>query len=203
MWNRGGEYLKKAGTIILGISILLWAMQQWPKLTEERKAEFEQQREAVAAVSTLNAEEQAEQVMRIDHAEAEAELEASLMGRVGQKVVVVLKPCGFDWKISTALIGAFAAKEVFVSQLGIVYALGAEQNEESGSLRDKLRANYTPLVGFCIILFCLISTPCMATIAVTRRESESWGWALFQLFGLTIMAWVLTFAVYQIGSLFV
>lgn len=203
MWNRGGEYLKKAGTIILGISILLWAMQQWPKLTEERKAEFEQQREAVAAISTLNAEEQAEQVMRIDHAEAEAELETSLMGRVGQKVAVVLKPCGFDWKISTALIGAFAAKEVFVSQLGIVYALGAEQTEESGTLRDKLRANYTPLVGFCIILFCLISTPCMATIAVTRRESESWGWALFQLFGLTIMAWVITFAVYQIGSLFV
>ena len=83
----------------------------------------------------------------------------------------LIKPLGFDWKIGTASIGAFAAKEVFVAQMGIVYSVG-EADEESVPLRDKLRENYSPLVGFCIMLFSLISAPCMATIAVTKRESR-------------------------------
>jgi ferrous iron transport protein B len=107
---------------------------------------------------------------------------------------------GFDWKIGTALIGAFAAKEVFVAQLGIVYSVG-EADEESETLRGKLRSTYTPLVGFCIMLFCLISAPCMATIAVTKRESNSWGWALFQLSGLTLLAYIITIVVFQVGTL--
>lgn len=124
----------------------------------------------------------------------------SLAGRIGHAMEPVLKPMGFDWKIGTALIGAFAAKEVFVSQMGIIYSIG-ETDEESQTLRDKLRNTYTPLVGFCIMLFCLISTPCMATIAITKRESNSWRWALFQLGGLTILAYTLTTLVYQIGRL--
>ena len=103
-----------------------------------------------------------------------------------------------SWKIGTALIGAFAAKEVFVAQMGIVYSLG-EVDEESGTLRDKLRQAYTPLIAFCIMLFALISSPCMATVAITRRESNSWKWAIFQLIGLTVLAFVLTVLVYQIG----
>ena len=107
---------------------------------------------------------------------------------------------GFDWRIGTALIGAFAAKEVFVAQMGIVFAVG-EADEESGALRERLRASYTPLQGFCIMLFCLISLPCMATVAVTRRESNSWKWALLQVGGLTMLAYVLTLVVYQVGML--
>jgi ferrous iron transport protein B len=97
------------------------------------------------------------------------------------------------------MIGAFAAKEVFVAQMGIVYSVG-EADEESEPLRDKLRANYSPLAGFCIMLFMLISAPCMATIAVTKRESNSWKWALFQLVGLTLLAYGVTLVVYQVGS---
>lgn len=201
MWNRGGAYLKKAGTIILGISILLWAMQQWPGLPEERAEAFAQQRTTVEAKADLGDEARAEKLVEIDHAEAEAALEASLMGRVGHGLETVLRPAGFDWKVSTAMVGAFAAKEVFVAQMGIVYSLGEEEDEESEPLRDKLQANYTPLQGFCIMLFCLISAPCMATIAITKRESNSWRWALFQLGGLTVLAWIVTVAVYQIGSL--
>jgi len=107
---------------------------------------------------------------------------------------------GFDWKIGTALIGAFAAKEVFVAQLGIVYSVG-EADEESETLRQKLQNSYSPLVGFCIMLFMLLSMPCMATMAVMKRESNSWKWALFQLIGLTIIAYMLTTSVYQIGQL--
>jgi ferrous iron transport protein B len=121
-------------------------------------------------------------------------------GRIGHLLVPVLKPMGFDWKIGTALIGAFAAKEVFVSQMGIIYSIG-NSDESSEFLRDRLKKQYSPLVGFCIMLFCLISAPCMATIAITKNESGSWKWAMFQLLGLTMLAFVITTAVYQIGTL--
>ncbi len=128
-----------------------------------------------------------------------AELSHTIAGRIGHAMEPVIKPLGFDWRIGTAMIGAFAAKEVFVAQLGIVYSIG-EADEESEPLREKMKANYSPLVGFCIMLFMLISAPCMATIAVTRRESNSWKWALFQLGGLTLLAYVVTFIVFQVGS---
>lgn len=201
MWNRGGAYLKKAGTIILGISILLWAMQQWPGLSEGKAETFAQRTAAVKAATEPGSELREQRLDRIRAAEDEAELEASLMGRIGHGIEPVLRPAGFDWRISTAMVGAFAAKEVFVAQMGIVYSLGEEQDEASEPLRDKLHANYTPLQGFCVMLFCLISAPCMATIAITRRESNSWRWALLQLIGLTVLAWIVTVAVYQVGSL--
>jgi len=125
----------------------------------------------------------------------------SAAGRIGHALEPVLRPLGFDWRIGTALIGAFAAKEVFVAQMGIVYSVG-EADEGSESLREKLQQNYTPLIGFCIMLFSLVSAPCMATIAVTKRESNSWRWALLQLGGLTAMAYILTLVVYQVGRLF-
>jgi ferrous iron transport protein B len=122
-----------------------------------------------------------------------------VIGRVGRFVEPAIRPLGFDWRIGTALIGATAAKEVFVSQLSIVYATGSGDNADM--LREKLRANYTPLVGFCIMLFSLISTPCMATVAMTRQETNSWGWAVFQFVGLTVLAYVITLTVFQVGRL--
>ena len=132
----------------------------------------------------------------------QANLEGSVIGRLGRTVEPALRPLGFDWKISTALIGAVAAKELFVSQLGIVYAVGSA-DEDAPSLREQLRADYTPLVGFCVMLFCLISAPCVATVAMTRQETNSWFWALFQFFGLTALAYIVTLLTYQIGRLWV
>jgi ferrous iron transport protein B len=177
MWERGWLYLKKAGTIILAISIILWAMTSYPKVSENK----------IAGLSN----EQAQQL----------ELQHSVAGRIGTAMEPVIKPMGFDYRIGTALIGALAAKEVFVAQMGIVYSVG-EADEESEPLRDRLRAEYTPLQGFCIMLFTLISAPCIATLAITKRETGSWGWAFFQFFGLTVVAYVITVIVYQIGSLF-
>jgi len=176
MWQRGWMFLKKAGTVILGISVVLWALASFPKPSDE-------------ALVGLN-EEQAHQVM----------LEHSIIGRVGRVIEPVIRPLGFDWKVGTALIGATAAKEVFVSQLGIVYAVGSEQGGAE-VLRRKLQADYTPLVGFCIMLFCLISAPCVGTVAMTRQETNSWRWATFQFLALTGLAYGITFLVYQIGSL--
>jgi len=128
------------------------------------------------------------------------ELAFTVAGRIGHAMEPALRPMGFDWRIGTALIGALAAKEVFVAQMGIVFSAG-EADENSNTLRERLRRNYSPLTAFCIMLFCLVSAPCMATIAVTKREANSWGWALFQLVGLTVLAYILTVLVYQLGSL--
>lgn len=203
MWERGWLYLKKAGTIILGISILMWAMTTFPGLPESEEARFEEKRKAIQLVhasDTAEKEERDERLATIDNEEAETALRHSIAGRIGNVLEPFLKPMGFDWKIGTALIGAFAAKEVFVAQMGIIYSVG-EADEGSEALREKLRDNYSPLIGFCIMLFCLISTPCMATIAVTRRESGSWKWAMLQLGGLTLLAYVLTVIVFQAGRL--
>jgi len=107
---------------------------------------------------------------------------------------------GFDWKIGSSMLGTFAAKEVFVAQLGVVFALG-ETEQDSEDLRRALRERYRPLIGFCVMLFALVATPCMATFAVVRRESGSARWAWFQLLGLTALAWLLTTVVFQAGSL--
>lgn len=142
-----------------------------------------------------------EKMAGIEQAQQMEDLSYSVAGRVGRVLEPILHPMGFDWRIGTALIGAFAAKEVFVAQMGIVYSVG-EADEGSQALRNRLKKNYSPLVAFCIMLFCLVSAPCMATIAVTRRESNSWKWAMFQLGGLTVLACLITVIVFQAGSLF-
>jgi ferrous iron transport protein B len=175
MWQRGWMYLKKAGTIILAISIILWAATTYPKLDAQAVADMDSQ----AAIN--------------------ANLQHSVVGRVGLTLEPALRPLGFDWRISTALVGAFAAKEVFVSQLGILYSVG-QVGQSTEALREHLSADYTPLQGFCVMLFCLISMPCVATVAITRHETGSWAWALFQITALTALAYGLTFLVYQVGS---
>ncbi|MFC1634335.1 ferrous iron transport protein B [Planctomycetota bacterium] len=174
MWQRGWMYLQKAGTIILAISVLLWFASSYPKPNKE-------------SMANLDAGQAQQRI-----------LEHSVIGRLGHVIEPVIKPLGFDWKIGTALIGATAAKEVFVSQLAIVYAVGST-DEGTMTLRQQLRANYTPLTGFCIMLFCLIYAPCVATVAMTKQETSSWRWALFQFFSLTALAYVLTLLVYQLG----
>lgn len=177
MWQRSWLYLKKAGTVILVISMLLWAMTSYPKVSEDR----------LAGLSA----EQAHQL----------KLQNSISGRIGKAIEPLIKPMGFDYRIGTALIGALAAKEVFVAQMGIVFSIG-EVDEESKTLREKLKENYTALQGFCVMLFCLISAPCVATLAICRRETNSWKWALFQFGGLTAIAYVITVTVYQVGNIF-
>jgi ferrous iron transport protein B len=187
MWERSFMYLKKAGTVILAISIIMWFLVSHPK-----KDNFD--------IDKLIASGQTFTEQQVEGMKKSESLRYSIAGRIGGGLEKVLKPLGFDWKISTALIGAFAAKEVFVAQMGIIYALD-DANEKSTTLREKLSKHYGALTGFCIMLFCLIATPCMATIAVTRRESGSWKWATLQFVGLTCLAYIITLFVYQAGSL--
>jgi ferrous iron transport protein B len=177
MWERAWMYLKKAGTVILMLSVVLWLLISFPKPPREQ-------------LENLTAQQQ-----------QSSELQYSIAGRVGKAIEPFIKPLGFDWKIGTALMGAGLAKEVFVSQLAIVYAVGGESDESLDVLREKLRADYSPLQGFCIMLFCLITAPCIATIVITRRESGAWKWAILQYMGLTVLAYLITFSVYQTGKL--
>jgi ferrous iron transport protein B len=176
-WLRGWLYLKKAGTVILAFSIILWAAMNYPKVSAQ-------------SLTGLSAE----QIQR-------TQLANSIVGRVGRAIEPVIKPLGFDWKIGTALVGATAAKELFVSQLGIIYAISSHKTASVPTLRSHLQADYSPLVGFCVMLFCLISSPCIATVAVTRSETGSWRWAAFQFVSLTTLAYVITLIVYQLGLL--
>lgn len=174
MWDRAWMYVKKAGTVILMISIVMWAAANYPRPSADE----------LAGLDTLQQQSVA--------------LQKSVAGRVGRAIEPVLKPLGFDWKIGTALIGASAAKEVFVSQLFIIYSLGdSEENFEV--LKGQLRQDYSSLQGFCVMLFCLITAPCFATVAITRKESGAWRWAALQYFGLTALAYVITLIVYQAG----
>jgi len=194
-------YIQKAGTIILGASILFWFLGQFPGIPEEQEAGFESRRASISQARNLDDQMRLDKMARVDMEQGQAELEYSLLGRIGHGMEFVMAPCGFDWKVSTALSGAFIAKELFVAQLGVIYSLGDSEGDEE-SLRQKLQEVYNPLQAYCIMLFCLIAFPCVATVAVTRRESGSWPFALFQLFSLTLLAWILTTAVYQVGSLF-
>ena len=204
MWDRGRMYLQKAGTVILATSIILYICNTWPE-----KQVFSQDYDKAAAVLTAKAaaagvaDKQALEAERtaLENARQAEILEYTISGRVGRFLEPVFRPLGFDWRIATASIGALAAKEIFVSQLGILFAEG-ETDENSATLRNKLAAEYSRLQGFCIMLFCLLSIPCLATLAIIRRELNSTKLALAEAGLLFTVAYLITLIVYQLGSFF-
>ena len=196
MWDRSKMYLQKAGTIILATSIILYLCNTYPE-----KTEFSQDYDAqIEAAQKAGAAEDDETVVALENAKQNETLEYTISGRAGKVLEPIFAPMGFDWKISTATIGALAAKEVFVAQMGILYSEG-EADEESEGLRATLRKQYTPLQAFCMMLFALLSIPCLATLAIIKRELNSWKMAVMEGAGLFVLAWVITTIVYQVGSL--
>ena len=193
MWDRGKMYVRKAGSIILLTSLILYFCNTWP---EKR----ELSRNYDAAIELAQKNHDAESAAALENARLAEQMEYTISGRVGHALEPFFRPIGFDWKLTTACIGALAAKEVFVSQLGILYAEG-EADEESVPLREQLIRNYTPLQAFCIMLFCLLSVPCLATLAIIRREMNSWKMAMAEAGGLFVLAYLVTLVVFQLGSL--
>ncbi|MGK5088171.1 ferrous iron transport protein B [Bdellovibrionota bacterium FG-2] len=191
MVERAWLYLQKAGTIILAVSILMWVLTRYPQ-----KQSFDIDA-AVASgqVSGLTSEQ-------IELRRNSESLVYSASGRVGHFIEPLIRPLGFDWKIGVGILGAFAAKEVFVAQMGVMYALGGD-TKDTTDLQTALKGMYSTRVGFSLILFMLIATPCMATVAITRRESGRWGWAFLQFGGLTAIAYVISFSFYTISGFFV
>jgi len=138
---------------------------------------------------------------------AAAQSEYSLAGRVGHAMEPALRPLGFDWKMGVGLVGAFAAREVFVSTMGVVFNAEAE-GENTAPLTHAVNAArwpdgrvlFTPLVCFTLMIFYVFAMQCMSTIAVVRRETNSWRWPIFQTAYMTGAAWIISFIVYQSGT---
>jgi ferrous iron transport protein B len=200
MWGKSSMFLREAGTVILACSIALWALLYFPRHLPDGAPDYD------AIVARATTAEDRTAALASKHA---LQLENSYGGRLGHAIEPAIKPLGFDWKIGVGIVGAFAAREVFVSTLGIVYAVGNDADERSEPLRAALRdardragaRSYTPLVGLSLMIFFALACQCMSTLAVVRRETASLRWPLF-LFGyMTVLAWITSFVVYQGGKL--
>jgi ferrous iron transport protein B len=221
-WERTWQYIKKAGTIILGFSVILWAMMTFPSLPDSKVVEFEARRQALlnaappASVSELeNIPEGAElsrealslkeKINGIYFQEAETALRFSIAGRIGTALESVSRLAGFDWRTNIALVGGFAAKEVVVSTLGTAYSLGEVDPEETVALSDALANDpgWSPLVALGLIVFTMFYSPCFVSVVCIARESGSWKWGAFAIAFNTLLAFGLAVLIYQLGSLIV
>lgn len=196
LYDRGKDFVVTAGTIILALSVIIWALLYFP-----RPASIETQVRQHMAQAGETRE------TTVDNAVAGAYLRQSYLGRVGRAIEPAVKPLGWDWRIGTAALAAFPAREVVISTLGIIYNLGPDEDEHSHALRDKLRAASWPDGGkvltlpaaLSLLAFFALSCQCQATVAVIKRETNSWRWAAFAFAYLTVLGYAAACAVYQIG----
>jgi ferrous iron transport protein B len=203
-WERTWQYMKKAGTVILGISVLIWAMMTYPGLPEKQAAQFEQQRQQAQAMRAVAGEEAASKALQEIKAEEAMEgLRHSFGGRIGIALEGVSRYAGIDWRTNIALIGGFAAKEVIISTLGTAYSLGAVDPEASTSLSDRLAKDprWNPVVALAVMVFIMFYAPCFVTVVCIAKEAGSWKWAAFSMAFNTLFAFILAVAVHQIGAL--
>lgn len=195
MWLRAKMFVTEAGRVILGCTVILWALLYFP-----RDVQLSQDFDAARTAHP-------EQVDQLDAQEAAERMTQSYGGRMGHAIEPLIRPLGFDWKIGVGLVGAFAAREVFVSTMGVVYGIGSEADETSAPLRERMSAEkhadgrpvYTPLVGVSLMVFFALSAQCMSTLAVVKRESGGWRWPAFLFAYMSVLAWIVSFAVYQGG----
>ncbi|NLF92762.1 MAG: ferrous iron transporter B, partial [Oligosphaeraceae bacterium] len=199
VWERSKMYLSKAGTVILLASVILFLANTFPQ-KQAFARDYAAEKTALQQQGDLDELARAAGLRQLELEQQAEAMAYTVTGRVGRALAPLFRPLGFDWKVSTSLIGAAAAKELFVSQLGILYSV-EDSSEESLPLRQHLQRNYNPLQAFSIMLFCLLTMPCVATVAVVRRELHSWGMAIAQSAGMFLVAYILTFIVYQTGML--
>lgn len=219
-WERTWQYIKKAGTVILAISILLWAMMTFPALPEKNAATFAHtlgevrndaapeirlELEGADAEETLSEAAKAvrKRLLAIESQQAEAALKHSIAGRFGTAFERISQWAGFDWRTNIALLGGFAAKEVIVATLGTAYSLGAVDPEETSSLSEKLSAsaNWRPLVALSLIFFVMFYSPCFVSVVCIAKEAGSWKWAFFSMAFNTGLAFSLAVMIFQVGSM--
>ena len=209
-WERVWQYIKKAGTVILAVSILMWAVMTFPELPEDTVAQYETQKEQAAEKVKADNPSASEEDLAgltedaqqgIDDARNEEALKYSVAGRVGEALTPLTNLAGFPWQANIALIGAFAAKEVFVSTMATAYSMGEVDPEDAGTLSDRLAADpaWTLPAVLAVFAFMMLYTPCMVTVVVIARESN-WKWAVFSVVGGLCFAFVVAVAIYQIGT---
>jgi ferrous iron transport protein B len=203
VWINAGKFVTKAGTTILAFSIVLWALNYYPRLPKARAEAVEHvaraQSPATDDINTVAA-----------NAVSAAQSEFSFAGRLGHEMEPALRPLGFDWKMGIGLIGAFAARETFVSTMGITYAVGNTDDAGTGGLEAAMRADrypngqpvWTPLVAISLLVWFVLALQCISTVAIARRETGGWSWPIFMIVYMNALAYVASFAVFQVGSIF-
>jgi ferrous iron transport protein B len=210
VWNNSSKFLTKAGTTIFCLSVLLWALAYFPRLPGARAEAIRATVATAAAPLPADPAARAEAQARIDdqlaHELGGAQLAHSFAGRLGHVIEPVIAPLGFDWKMGVGLVGAFAAREVFVSTMGIVYGVGEgdddQQPVQAAMLADRYadgRPVWTPLVAVSLLVWFVLAMQCMSTVAVVRRETGGWRWPLFQLAYMNALAYAAALLTYQVG----
>jgi ferrous iron transport protein B len=196
MWSKTASFLREAGTMILACTIALWALLYFPRQLPTGSPDYAAQIERAPTADAKAEIAKAQSTDRLNH---------SYGARLGHAIEPAIKPLGFDWKIGVGIIGAFAAREVFVSTLGVIFGVG----DDEGTLRERLANErkpdgtraYTPLAGLSLMIFFALACQCMSTLAVIKRETGGYRWPVF-LFGyMTALAWLMSFFVYQGGRL--
>ncbi|NLJ83054.1 MAG: ferrous iron transport protein B [Bacteroidales bacterium] len=212
MWHKAVLYLKKMGSVILVASIVIWAMSYFP-LHVEYSTNYDQQLEEVKIDESMSHSIKEAKIADIEYIQQSEKLEKSYIGQLGHFIEPVLHPLGFDWKIGVSIIAGLAAKEIVVSTMGVLYQSVDEDDGYTG-LQNKLKEQtftsgskkgqkvYTPLVAYGFMIFVLLYFPCIAAVVAIRREA-SLKWAVFVVFYTTLVAWIVSFAIYQVGSLFI
>ncbi len=208
MWDKSKQYLKKMGSVILIASVIIWFLSYFP-LDEARNMRYDARISAVEQQFEDKDIDEGAMEELIEQIEFERNIEnqeSSYIGRIGKFIEPVMKPLGFDWKISVSLLTGMAAKEVVISTLGVLYT-GDDENQESlqtrliNDIQPDGSPTFTPLAAISLLLFVLIYFPCIATIAAIKEESGSWKWGLFSIVYTTALAWIISFIVFQAGSL--
>ncbi len=207
MWDRSKLFIRRAGTVILGISILLWFLATYPK-NDVIASEFAAQLEALIS-QKIEEPILKEKLGEIEIARSGAQLRHSYAGQLGRFIEPVIEPLGFDWKIGIGIVASFAAREVFVSTMSTVYNVGNDDGGDDGTqslvtaLRAQKRADgsplFTSLVAVTLMVFYVFALQCVSTIAIVRRETGGWKWPVFQWLYMGALAWVLSFVVRSAG----
>jgi len=202
MWHKARLYVRKAGTVILAASILIWFAGNFPK--DENIAQKMNALRTQIQEQDLPPHEISQALEKIKVEEEALQFEQSYAARLGKALEPAIKPLGFDWRIGVALISGIAAKEVVVSTMGTIYSIGNQVTEESASLRERLRNDpaYNSAVGLALMVFVLLYVPCIAATVVFHREAGAIKWTLLYFFYTIGVAWIMAFIVYQLMSLF-
>ena len=198
-YDRALIFVKKAGTTILLISIILWTASTYPRT--ETPADVIQMRQLAEQ------NDDADLAADANRRESQNALAHSAAGRVGKFIEPVIEPLGFDWQIGVGVISSFAAREVIVSTLAIVYGVGADAADENpDSLVDAVRESkrsdgitpvFTTATSMSLLVFYVLAMQCLPTQVITRRETGTWKWAIFQLGYMSVLAYTASFIVYQ------
>jgi ferrous iron transport protein B len=202
MFLRAGLFLKRAGTVILAISIILWALTYFPR----NAAEVSSSKSQVSSETRDNNLGTSD--LGLGTNQEGEQLKNSYAGQLGHFIEPVIAPLGFDWKIGVALIASFAAREVLVSTLSIIYNVGKDADAENETLikavRDAKKEDgspaWTPLTALTLMVFFVLAMQCMSTVAIVRRETNSWAWTLFMVGYMTALAYAAAFLTYQGGK---